>query len=89
MFLEIIKDVIKLKNSVDRLRCRMDKIFQNSTARINKIENMKRDTEEINKNMYVIRVLKRETAKTGRGKNPRRKDWIYSRTDERQEYSDL
>ena len=74
VFLEIIKDVIKLKNSVDRLRCRMDKIFQNSTARINKIENMKRDTEEINKNMYVIRVLKRETAKTGRGKNPQRKD---------------
>lgn len=46
----------------------MDKIFQNSTARISKIENMKRDTEEINKNMYLIRVLKRETIKTGRGK---------------------
>lgn len=68
MFLEIIKDVIKLKNSVDRLRCRMDKIFQNSTARISKIENMKRDTEEIYKNMYLIRVLKRETTETGRGK---------------------
>lgn len=29
---------------------------------------MKRDTEEINKNMYLIRVLKRETRETGRGK---------------------
>ena len=36
--------------------------------RINKVENMKRDIEEINKNMYLIRVLKRETRETGRGK---------------------
>lgn len=30
---------------------------------------MKRDTEGINKNMYLIRVLRRETRETGRGKS--------------------
>ena len=34
---------------------------------------MKRDTEGINTNMYLIRVLRRETRETGRGKIHREK----------------
>lgn len=34
---------------------------------------MKRDTEEKNKNRYLIRVLKRETREIGRGKIHREK----------------
>lgn len=34
---------------------------------------MNRDTEGINKNMYLIRVLRRETRETGRGKIHREK----------------